>query len=172
MHRAAESEEFNNILRRREHQNNARQRQKKKKLRTNFVKTPIIPHIFIYLFIYLRVFGIGKVQSVERLATGWTVQGSSPSGGREIFSAAEPWRPATAPTQPLIEYRRSFPTVRRPGFEAEHSPPYSAEIKNEWSSVSTYSVGLHGSDRDTFTFYLFVQLQFTYRLFENIRRKC
>jgi len=34
--------------------------------------------------------------------------------------------------------------VKRPGFEADHSPPYSAEVKNAWSYTSTAPIRLHG----------------------------
>jgi hypothetical protein len=33
--------------------------------------------------------------------------------------------------------RGSFPGVKRPGREADHSPPSSAEVKNAWSYTST-----------------------------------
>jgi len=32
-----------------------------------------------------------------------------------------------------IDTRGSFPGVKRPGHEADHSPPSSAEVKNAWS---------------------------------------
>jgi len=34
--------------------------------------------------------------------------------------------------------------VKRPGRESDHSPPLSAEIKNEWSYTSTPLLRLHG----------------------------
>jgi hypothetical protein len=34
--------------------------------------------------------------------------------------------------------------VKQPGREADHSPPSSAEIKNEWSYTSTPPLHLHG----------------------------
>jgi hypothetical protein len=40
--------------------------------------------------------------------------------------------------------RGSFLGVKRPGREADHSPPSSAEVKNEWSYTSTPPVRLHG----------------------------
>jgi hypothetical protein len=36
------------------------------------------------------------------------------------------------------------PEVKRPGREADHSPPSSAEVKNAWSCMSTFSIRLHG----------------------------
>jgi len=35
-----------------------------------------------------------------------------------------------------------------PGREVNHSLPSSAEVKNEWSYVSTLPVHLHGVDRE------------------------
>jgi len=34
--------------------------------------------------------------------------------------------------------------VKRPGREADHSPPYSAEVKNVWSYNFTTTIRLHG----------------------------
>jgi hypothetical protein len=34
--------------------------------------------------------------------------------------------------------------VKRPGSEADHSPPSSAEVKNAWSHTSTPPIHLHG----------------------------
>ena len=38
-----------------------------------------------------------------------------------------------------------------PGHEVNHSTPYSAEVKNEWSCTSTPLIYLYGVDRDSFT---------------------
>jgi hypothetical protein len=35
--------------------------------------------------------------------------------------------------------------VKRPGREANHSPPSSAEVKNAWSYASTPPIRLHGT---------------------------
>ena len=50
------------------------------------------------------------------------------------------------------DYRGSFPRVKRPGPEADHSSSSSTEIENEWSDTSTPSIRLHGMDRENFTF--------------------
>jgi hypothetical protein len=34
--------------------------------------------------------------------------------------------------------------VKRPGSEADHSPPFSAEVKNAWSYTSAHPIHLHG----------------------------
>jgi hypothetical protein len=34
--------------------------------------------------------------------------------------------------------------LKRPGHEADHSPPSSADVKNAWSYTSTPSIRLHG----------------------------
>jgi hypothetical protein len=38
----------------------------------------------------------------------------------------------------------SFPVVKRPGRGADHPPPTSAGVKNEYSDTFTLSLGLHG----------------------------
>jgi hypothetical protein len=38
----------------------------------------------------------------------------------------------------------SFPGVQRPGRGADHPPPTSAGVKNEYSYTSTPPLGLHG----------------------------
>jgi hypothetical protein len=45
-------------------------------------------------------------------------------------------RPALEPTQPLIQW---VPGIKRPGCEADNSPPSSAEVKNAWSYTSVPS---------------------------------
>jgi hypothetical protein len=40
--------------------------------------------------------------------------------------------------------RGSFPGVKRPGREANHSPPSTAEVKNAWSYTSTLPICLQG----------------------------
>jgi hypothetical protein len=55
-------------------------------------------------------------------------------------------RPALGPTQPPIQWVSggSFLGVKRPGREADHPPPYSAELKNVWSYTSIPPLILHG----------------------------
>jgi hypothetical protein len=42
--------------------------------------------------------------------------------------------------------------VKRPGREADHSPPFSAEVKERVELCSTPPIRLHGKHRDNFTF--------------------
>jgi hypothetical protein len=42
------------------------------------------------------------------------------------------------------------------GCEIDHSHPSSAEVKNEWSCASAPTVCLRGTDRDQFTFALYL----------------
>jgi hypothetical protein len=48
------------------------------------------------------------------------------------FAAAS--RSALGPTQPPVQWvpEALFPGVKRPGRKADHSPPSSDEVKNEW----------------------------------------
>jgi hypothetical protein len=78
-------------------------------------------------------------------------------------------RPTLEPTQLPIQRESGAPNpeIKRPGREADHSPPSSAEVKNAWSYTSTpqhvfivwclikQNVRLHGmvfKHRDNFTF--------------------
>jgi hypothetical protein len=87
--------------------------------------------------IHLRT---GTAQPVERLATGWTAEGrSSNPGGVKNFGFSTASRPALRPTQPPIEWVPGalHPGVKRPGREADNSPPTSAEVKKTWIYTST-----------------------------------
>jgi hypothetical protein len=48
------------------------------------------------------------------------------------------------PASYLVGSRDSFPRVKRPGREADHSHPSSAEVKNAWSYTPTPPIRLHG----------------------------
>jgi hypothetical protein len=51
----------------------------------------------------------------------------------------------------------AFPGLERPGCKADHSPPTSAEVKNEWNYTSAPSVCLHNVYRNNFSFTMFSQ---------------
>ena len=73
---------------------------------------------------------VGRVvQSVQRLATGWTVRGSNPGGG-EIFRTC-PDRPWGPPSLLYNGYRVFTGGKERPGREADPSLPSSAVVKKE-----------------------------------------
>jgi hypothetical protein len=48
------------------------------------------------------------------------------------------------PASYLMGTTDSFPGVKRPGREADHSPPSSAEVKNACIYTSTPPIRLHG----------------------------
>jgi hypothetical protein len=71
-------------------------------------------------------------------------RGRSSSPGRVkncLFSTAS--RPALGLTQPPIEWVPGTLSqgLKRPGLEADHSPPTSAEVKKTWiyTSIPTYA---------------------------------
>jgi hypothetical protein len=53
--------------------------------------------------------------------------------------------PALESTQPTIQGLPGALSLRikRPGSEADHSPPYSAQVKNGWSYASIPPIRLH-----------------------------
>jgi hypothetical protein len=59
--------------------------------------------------------------------------------------------PAKGLTTPPIQWvPLFFPRDTAARRTAQHSPPPSAEVKNEWSYTPTPHVYLHGADRDKF----------------------
>jgi hypothetical protein len=79
---------------------------------------------------------------------GWTigVLGFDSRQGLGIFLFTTASRTALGPTQPPIQWVPGGLSlgVKRPGREADHSPPSSAEVKNAWSYTFTPPIRLHG----------------------------
>jgi hypothetical protein len=59
-------------------------------------------------------------------------RGCFPVGGGKILFSSTACRPALGPTQPRIQWLPTTlpPRVKRPGCDADHSPPSIAEVKN------------------------------------------
>jgi len=51
-----------------------------------------------------------------------------------------------------LQYRVSFPGIKRPWPDVDHSPPTRAEVRNEWNSTSTPPLHLNGADKDSFIY--------------------
>jgi hypothetical protein len=66
-------------------------------------------------------------------------QGSIPGRGRDFFLFVTASRSALGPTQPPIQWVpvTLSPAVKRPGREAHHSCPSTAEVKKAWSYTFT-----------------------------------
>jgi hypothetical protein len=80
--------------------------------------------------------------SILGIATGWTTKGLMLSSGRVknfLFSMSS-WL-ALGSTQPPIQWAPGAlsPGIKRPGREADHSPPASDEVKKMWIYISTPS---------------------------------
>jgi len=79
--------------------------------------------------------------------------GSNP-GGDEIFC---PSRPALGPTQPPAKWYWFFPGGKVwPGRAAEHLPPSSAAVMEEYGYTSTHPLGHTGPLTGSLYFYLFI----------------
>jgi hypothetical protein len=73
--------------------------------------------------------------------------------GSNMFSVA--CRPALGPNQPPNQWVLGAlsPGVKRPGHEADHSPPTSAEVKKTWIYTTTPHTSSWRSAKLLFTFF-------------------
>jgi hypothetical protein len=78
-----------------------------------------------------------SVSTVTRLRAVRSGFDSRQGQRTDVFASA--FIPALGPIQPPIQWVLDAlsPEVKRPGREADHSPPSSAEVKNAWSYTST-----------------------------------
>jgi hypothetical protein len=91
---------------------------------------------------------------------GWTIGflGFDFRRGLGIFLFTTVSRTALGPTQPPIQWEPGAISlgVKRPGREADHPPPSSAEVKNAWSYTSipeyVFMAWCLVKHRDNFTF--------------------
>ena len=79
-------------------------------------------------------------------------RGSIPSRSKKFFSYPKLPDRLRGPFSLIFKgyYEQFLRGVKRPGREAEHSPPSSAEIKNEWSYTPTASYAFVACKRKTF----------------------
>ena len=88
-----------------------------------------------------------------RLATGWTIQGSNPGGGRDF---PHPYRPALWPTQPSVQWVPDLCRgLKRPGRDVDHPSPPSAEVKERVELYVYSPVGIRGLFCGELYFYLY-----------------
>jgi hypothetical protein len=64
--------------------------------------------------------------------------------------------PVLEPTQRLDTGLLSFPVVKWPERDADHSPLSSAEVKNEWSYTYTPPIRLRCVDKVTLLYFNFI----------------
>jgi hypothetical protein len=89
-----------------------------------------------------------SIVAVWRWSTGRMIGGLGFDSrwGLGIFLFTTASGTVLGPTQPPIQWVPGVLSlgVKRPGPEADHSPPSSAEVKNKWSYTSTPPIRLHG----------------------------
>jgi hypothetical protein len=78
----------------------------------------------------------------KRVASGRPIFDSRQE--RDFLSSTCPVQLRDPPNLLSNGYRGPSLEERQPGLEADHSPPPSAEVKNEWSYTSTPPIRLHG----------------------------
>jgi hypothetical protein len=86
-------------------------------------------------------------QSVQRLATGWTIKGSEFESrwGQEflLLHVVQTGSGAHPASYPVGDGGFS-PGVKRPEHEADHLPPASVEVKKMWNLYNHFRICLHG----------------------------
>jgi len=82
------------------------------------------------------------VTTNSKFAMAWMVWGSNP-GGVET-SRTRPDGPPGTPGLLYSGYHGFFPRVKRPGNGFNQPPPFSAEVKNEYSYTLFPPLCLHG----------------------------
>jgi hypothetical protein len=88
---------------------------------------------------YIQTFTVYTSRYSNWLRAGQPGGRSSSPGMVKNFLFSTSSRPALGPTQPPIQWVSGvlYPGVKRPGREADHSPPVSAEVKKMWIYTST-----------------------------------
>jgi len=69
-------------------------------------------------------------------ATDWKIRLSNPGKGKTFFSSPKTPDHVWGPPILFSASECSFPVVKRPGPDVDHSPPPSAQVKNKWSNTS------------------------------------
>jgi hypothetical protein len=93
---------------------------------------------------------VGSWDNTVGIATGYMLDGQR-VGVRvpvcQDFLLSTSSGPVLGPTQPPKQWVQGAlsPGVRRPGFEADHSPPTSVEVKNTWIYTSISPTSLYGA---------------------------
>jgi hypothetical protein len=118
----------------------------------------IFHHVCVFSYTYIcKVMNQEPGQLSDRaLGYGLDEGGSSPGRGWEFFSSPPRSDRIWSPPSLLSIPGALSLGVKRPGREADYSPPSNAEVKNTWSYTSTPTVGVHGVElslkhRENFT---------------------
>jgi hypothetical protein len=91
----------------------------------------------------------GSCSWYSDLAVGWMIRGSIPGSAKRVFSSLKYLYQLWGPSSLLFNWQRgSFPGEKWPKREADHSPPSSGDIKNDWSYISMHPTCCYGMHRD------------------------
>jgi hypothetical protein len=102
-------------------------------------------HVLKYILLIQIFFGVGIAQRYSTWLWAAWLGVRVPVGAGNILpryrvQTGSGGHPASYP----IGIRGYFPGVKRPECEADHSPPSSDEVKNEWSYTSNLQIRLQG----------------------------
>jgi hypothetical protein len=81
---------------------------------------------------------------VQQQAMGWMTGVRFPVGGKRFFSIRIQTGSQAQPTSYPMGTGGSFPGIKRPGGDTDHSPPSSAEVKNSGTIPPLPHTSSHG----------------------------
>ena len=103
------------------------------------------------LHILASLFGIAQSVHITRLyVEGQRNRGCVPRKDQRTFLSSKVSRQALRSTQPPSQ---RVTRLKHPAFDADHSLPSTAEVKNQWSYLFFSSIGFHGVQVFCVTFY-------------------
>ena len=111
--------------------------------------------VFVHsTFVKCVLWGAGTAQSGCRLSCGLGSLESHSWQGQEIFFFLQNIQTGSDahPVSYSMGTGGSYPESKEPGCEVDHSPLFSAAVKNEWLSMSAPPVCLHDVHRNCFIF--------------------
>jgi hypothetical protein len=100
--------------------------------------------MYVRMYVCMYVYGFVSSHQVKQGSQGSEVDIVKSYGGiwlsnpvwdKRIFSSYRPDWPWGLPGLLFSSYQSSFPGVKRPGCDVDHSPSFSVEVTNEWSQM-------------------------------------
>ena len=105
-------------------------------------------------YVRMQIHDTVPKKSNRRVAQSVKQVGYGMDGPGLEFRYRQEFSPFSTTSKPALglsnAYQSSLPGIKRPGHEVYHSPPFNADVKNEWTHTSTPTICIHDMDKDDF----------------------